>query len=325
MLQVSARPAIGIRGIGYYTGEQRPIDEIPQLAADPEALGAFEARGFKHYTRSDLSLADQAARASRGALRAAGLSPGDIDAVLIGSTELRWFDDVQERIAGDFLRALGFGNTFVAGVNLGGCTNYTTLLRMARGLIAGEGYRHVLVVESNKCLHDGSDRLVMPDLSVFSDGAAACVVTRDAPQFIVRGLAQVTTPVPPAYTIGPGATVAHRMASMRFVLERALREAGVTRADIRQFLLPNHGTHMLNHIVARMGIPGRRVHVSNLYWLAHAWSADTIINLHSFGYYHGFQPGDLMAIVSWSEFSFTSVVLESTVSALPQAKSAVAS
>jgi 3-oxoacyl-[acyl-carrier-protein] synthase III len=303
---------IGVRSIAFHWGEQYPIAELPQLAQDPKRLAAFEARGFKKYTRSALTLQDQAVRCCKATLRRAQLTPADIDAVVIGYAEHRWFDDLQERLGGDILRGLGMPNTHVVGVTLGGCTNYTSLLRMARSLVISEGYRHVLVVETNKCHADGHDRLVMPDASVFSDGAASCVVTRERPEFLLRSLAQVTTPVPPNWLIGGRASVAHRVASSRFVFERALRQAGVVRDDIKQFFFPNHGTHMQGVYVARLGIPVARLHTDNLYWIAHPWSADTIINLQSYTDHYAPTAGDLFAIVSWSEFSFTTVVLERT-------------
>jgi 3-oxoacyl-[acyl-carrier-protein] synthase III len=175
----AAQPTIGIQAVAFHVGEVRPIEELPRLKDDAAALAQFKARGFGHYTRSGLDIAAQAVASGQATLRLAGKSPGDIDAIVLGVVELRWYTGVQEDLAGAVARGLGFANIHVVGVCLGGCTNLTSLMRVAKSLIVSEGYRNVLVIESNKCLEDGSDRLVPPDISIFSDGAVSFVVTRD--------------------------------------------------------------------------------------------------------------------------------------------------
>lgn len=309
MAGAAARPTIGIRGVAYDVGERRPIDELPQLRDDAEALARFKARGFGHYTRNPLGIAQQAVASARATLRLAGRSAGDIDALVLGVVELRWYQGVQEELAGEVARGLGFDNIHVVGVNLGGCTNLTGLLRLARSLMLSEGYRNVLVIESNKCAEDGHDRLVPPDVSIFSDGAVSLVLTRDEPEFALSSLVQVTMPVA-THEVGPGALLAHRLAATRFVFDRALREAGARRADIRQFFMPNHGTQMLELYADRMKVPRARIHTANLFWLAHAWSADTLINLHAYGHYNDIAAGDRFMVISWGEYNFTALVLQ---------------
>jgi 3-oxoacyl-[acyl-carrier-protein] synthase III len=300
--------AIGIRGINYFWQDRVPIDELPQLARDPERLAAFKSRAFRHYMRSTVSIAEQAVRSARGTFKLSGLCAADIDAVIIGVCELRGYDGIQEHITNQVVSGLGFHEIHAVGVNLGGCTNYASLIRMARDLIVAEGYRNVLVVESNKCAFDGSDRLVPPDMSIFSDGAASCVVTREQPDFVIRSLVQFTS----SAKRGPGKRVffAASHPACRAAVRRALRHAGVTIEDIKQSFVPNHGTHVLSSLAGNMGLIGERVHVDNIRWLAHVWSADCLINLASYCQHQKVAGGDLFLLFAYSEASFTAIVVE---------------
>src|SRR4051794_16546099 len=87
---------IGIKGMGWYLGERRPVAAIPQLIADPALLKAFQGRGFRYYTRSTQDEAAMAVASCRESLRRSGLCPADIDAVVFGWAEHRHYPHMQE-------------------------------------------------------------------------------------------------------------------------------------------------------------------------------------------------------------------------------------
>ena len=165
-------------------------------------LRAFEAQGFRYYTSSPVAEPEMALRACRESLRRSGLCAGDIDAVILGWSEHRFFDDVQERVGTHVVRELGFHCTHLMGIGMFGCCLHAELVRTARNLIVAEGYRNVLVCEVNRCSPDDSDRHIGPDMYIYSDGAAGCVVTSEKPEFILRGLAHVTHGVPHHAEVG---------------------------------------------------------------------------------------------------------------------------
>src|SRR5688572_4306802 len=115
---------IGIKGIGWYLGERRPIDRLPYLAEDPERLAAFHARGFRFYTSSPVEEDEMALQACRQTLQRTGQSPADIDAVVVGWAEHRFYDDMQERLGTHIVRELGFHNIHVLGIGMAGCCLY---------------------------------------------------------------------------------------------------------------------------------------------------------------------------------------------------------
>lgn len=303
---------IGIKGIGYYLGERFPIAGMKALAENPQRLRAFENRGFRYYTRSPIAQPDMALRACRESLRRASLCAADIDAVIIGWSEHRAYGDVQERVGTVPTRWLGFHCTHVLGIGMVGCCLHAELIRTARNFIVAEGYRNVLVVEANRTPDDDEERLTDPDLYVYSDGASACVVTTDKPEFKLRSVAHVTHGVPHHSEVGPRVAVLQRISNSFTVLSRALKHAGVTVADIKQFFMPNCSPHLVEMQARRNRIPFNKVFLDNTPLIAHPWSTDTTINIYNYCQFNKLNPGDLIATTAWSEGGFAAMVFERT-------------
>lgn len=303
---------IGIKGIGYYLGERFPISAIPELAADPQALVPYEKRGFRHYTRSPVEEPEMAVRSCRETLRRSGLCAGDIDAVVFGWTEHRFYNDMQERLGTHLVRELGFHATHVLGIFLAGCALTTELLRTARNLIVGEGYRNVLIVEANRCNPDDSDRAIPPDQWIYSDGASSCIVTADRPEFALRSAVHITQALPDYRTVGYRSSFVHKTTNSHATLMRAMRHAQTSLKGIRQFFMPNASPAMVHHHARMMRIPLDRVYMANVPAIGHPWSADTLINLYSYCHGRTPAPGDLFAALAWAEGGFGSFVLQRT-------------
>lgn len=303
---------IGIKGIGYYLGERLPIGRLKLPPEDEAMLKAFEKRGFRFFTRSPIDQPNMALRACRESLRRANLCAADIDAVIIGWSEHRSYGDVQERVGTIPTRWLGFHCTHVLGIGMVGCCLHAELIRTARNLIVAEGYRNVLVVEANRNPPDDRDRLTEPDLYIYSDGAAACVVTTEQPEFRLRSVAHVTHGVPHHTEVGPRVAVLQRISNSYTVLSRALKHAGVAVPEIRQFFMPNCSPHLLEMQARRNRLPFNKIFLDNIPLIAHPWSADTTINLYNYCQFNKVNPGDLFATTAWSEGGFAAMVLERT-------------
>jgi len=306
-----APTGIGIKGIGYYLGERYPIRRL--LADNPKMLEAFEDRGFRFYTSSKLNEPEMAVRACNESLRRSGLCASDIDAVIVGWSEHRFYKEVLERVGSHLVRALGFHCTHLMGIGMFGCCLHAELFRTARNLIVAEGYRNVLVVETNRCAPDShADRIIPPDQYIYSDGAAACVVTSEKPEFLLRSIAHVTHGVPHHVEVGARCAVLQRIANSYTVLCRAMRHAGVTPADIRQFFMPNCSPQLMEQQARRNRIPFSKVFLDNVTMIAHPWSSDTVINLYTYCQYNRVKAGDKFACTAWSEAGFAATILERT-------------
>lgn len=279
--------AIGLRGIAYCVGASVPIKELPSLAEDPALLERFKAAHFRNFSRSSLSLPEQAALSAQETLRKCRMQAGDIDAVVIGFSELREWTAYPEHLTRAVLARLGMNHIPVVGVTLAGCANITSALRVARNMVAVDGYRNVLVIETN-LLRDDSRRLSgtapgeTPD-NVFGDGAVSLIVSSDieTADFDLLAMDQIVS-----FAEGEDITmqeeIATSAAASRRVIERALDHAGLSRDQIGCVLMNNMNLSVMLALIRMYRFSGTDFHAENIMHYGHVWSADGFINLHDY-------------------------------------------
>lgn len=280
-------PAIGIRGIAYHVGPSVPIDELPCLAGDGALLARFKAVKFTNYSRSDLSLPEQAVLSAQSTLRKCGMQAGDIDAVVIGFSELREWRGYPENLTRAVLLGLGMNNLPVVGVTLAGCANVSSSLWVARNMVIADGYRNVLVIETN-LLRDDGRRLSgtkpgeMPD-NVFGDGAVSLVVTGDVDtaDFDLLAMDHIVSCLE-SDELTLQEEIAQSTSASRHVIERALGRAGVTRQQVGCVLMNNMNYKVMIALLRAYGLTDADFFADNIMRYGHVWSADGLINLHDY-------------------------------------------
>lgn len=167
-----------IKGISYYLPEkvmtnEELVQEFPEWSVDKVAkkVGVYS----RHLAVEDETAGDMAEKAARKLFEEYGVSPKDIDFVLLCTQSSDYFLPSTACILQDRL-----GIPTSAGAldyNLG-CSGCIYGLAMAKGLIAGGIAKNVLLLTAetyNKYLHpsDKSNR------SIFGDGAAACLISTE--------------------------------------------------------------------------------------------------------------------------------------------------
>lgn len=167
-----------IKGISYYLPEkvmtnEELVQEFPEWSVDKVAkkVGVYS----RHLAAEDETAGDMAEKAARKLFEEYGVSPKDIDFVLLCTQSSDYFLPSTACILQDRL-----GIPTSAGAldyNLG-CSGCIYGLAMAKGLIAGGIAKNVLLLTAetyNKYLHpsDKSNR------SIFGDGAAACLISTE--------------------------------------------------------------------------------------------------------------------------------------------------
>lgn len=167
-----------IKGISYYLPEKvmtnvELVREFPEWSVDKVAkkVGVYS----RHLAAENETAGDMAEKAARKLFEEYGISPNDIDFVLLCTQSSDYFLPSTACILQDRL-----GIPTSAGAldyNLG-CSGCIYGLAMAKGLVAGGIAKNVLLLTAetyNKYLHpsDKSNR------SIFGDGAAACLISTE--------------------------------------------------------------------------------------------------------------------------------------------------
>jgi len=304
---------IGIRGIAYHFDEEASIDTIPTLQVNPELLAAFKKTGHERFALSHVSITEQAIIAARKTLDKAGMVAGDIDAVVIGTSELRGWNRFPEKVGNEILLALGMKDILVVGVTLAGCANYASALRVARNMIAVDGYRNVLVIETNQVCGN-LDRVVASSQTgapayILADGALSYVATTDAADFSVLGMEQIVKPFDP--TSADATTfITNNIGGFRHVTQVALDRAGVRREQITQVFFHNISLLLLRGLMEVTEFPLYKLFIDNVERTGHVWGADNLVGLHDYCMTENPPSGALFMLLCQADTYYSAIVCQ---------------
>ena len=315
-MPIERRSAILLRGVAYHIEELVPIERIPALAADATLLAAFKDAGQSTYAQSSLSLADQAIASAKKTLAATNVAAKDIDAIVIGTSEIREPKRYPEMLANDVLTALEMTNVPVIGVTLAGCANYSSALRVARNYVVGEGLKNVLVIETDQVRGTMQRQVFDNDTAcaIFGDGAASVIVspengpsTSTALEFELVAISQTIRPLDWA-NADVNTIAANNLLGFVHVLEDVLARADVEQEELSMAFLSNISIRIVTELASVLDLEMEKVHTANCSRTAHVWSCDNLINLADHCAETQVPAGALFLMVSQAESYFSAIV-----------------
>ena len=302
-------------------GTKHSAEDSAAAGRTAHPAAAFLQSGFRfhHVCGEDESAYDLA----RAAVVAMGEGLGRVDAILyatclpananLGAPE-RFAETSDVKHLMDFpasrLQAdLGLEGAFVVGLAQQACTSMLGSLRMAHGLLATDpAVSRVLCVSADRFPPGARYEQAY---SLISDGAAACVVSRDPAAYRLLAAHQITNGAMVCAdddeTVGAFFAYTHRLVS------ELLAKAGITAADV-DWVVPQNTDRKAWQILSRLlGIDASRISCESLPDVAHVISGDNIINL---AYLHDsglVEPGDrLLLTMAGYGMNWQGVLLEKT-------------
>jgi 3-oxoacyl-[acyl-carrier-protein] synthase III len=167
-----------LRGPSYVLGERdvdhAEIENLAELAARFKMAPSAGLWGWGRLRVTERDLEDLAADSGSATLRAAGLDPAAVDALVLCSNRVPGPAEDHGRFVQRLLTGIGLGDVPCYGQFLNRCVNLLGGLDVARALVVSGRHRTVLLITTDK-VAPGADR--MSQFALFSDGAASCVVT----------------------------------------------------------------------------------------------------------------------------------------------------
>ncbi|WP_373234575.1 3-oxoacyl-[acyl-carrier-protein] synthase III C-terminal domain-containing protein [Mycobacterium marinum] len=279
-----------VDSFAYSLGE-RKWDVCDSVAAGRVVSSAedLEAAGFRWHRVCEPSTSsyDLANRAVTQIADTVGLA--DIDAIIystclpqngsVGSTqEWQLTGDIKflthfpvSRLQDDF----ELDGSVVIGLNQQGCSGMLGSIRLAAAMFAVEAeWRRILCVTADRLPETAKYETAY---NVMSDSAAACVVTRKQGAFRYIGAHQITNgglvQADDHETIGTFFTYTHR------VVTEALIRTGLRIGDLDWIVTQNTNDKAWQVLAGLLGVDIAKVCFTSLADVAHAISADQIINL----------------------------------------------
>lgn len=271
-----------LRGPAYVLGETETdytaIGNVAELAERYGLAPRPALWGWGGVRISQRDLADLAADAAAAALRAAGLSPAGIGALVVCTNRIAGPAEGHGRFVQRLLAGAGLGDLPCYGVNLNRCVNLLAGLDVARALVLSGRHERVLVITAD-ILASGADR--MAPYALFSDGAAACVVAADpgsadhgpADSYELLGCATAQD----AATLEWTAEISSDLA--RAVTDELLGAAGLKLGEVAALLHANIFTPLVMMKERQAGFSAEQLYLDNIPRIGHCFAADPLINL----------------------------------------------
>ncbi len=268
-------------------GTKHGVEESAGAGRTINPAAAFLQSGFRfHHVCGEGETAYDLARAAVGAM---GDRLGEIDAILYATcipananlgTPERFAETSDVKHLMDFpasrLQAdLGLDRAFVVGLAQQACTSMLGSLRMAHGLLATDpSIGRVLCVSADRFPPGARYEQAY---SLISDGAAACVVSREPAAYRLLAAHQITNGA--MVLADDDETVGSYFAYTHRLVTELLAKAGLTAADV-DWVVPQNTDRKAWRILSRLlQIPADRISCESLPDVAHVISGDNIINL----------------------------------------------
>jgi len=272
---------IFLRGPAYVLGEleidHTGIENLAELAARFKMAPSAGLWGWGRLRVTERDLEDLAVDSGSATLRATGLDPAAVDALVLCSNRIPGPAEDHGRFVQRVQTGIGLGDVPCYGQFLNRCVNLLAGLDVARALVVSGRHRTVLLITTDK-VAPGADR--MSQFALFSDGAASCVVTtevvRDEAErngFVLLDCAAAQRTAELEWTSQISADLA------RQVTGALLDPRGFKLGDIAALMHANLFTPVVMMKERQAGFSPEQLYLDNIPRLGHCFAADPLINL----------------------------------------------
>lgn len=259
--------------LGEIESEHTSIRNLQERAA--ELRLQFDPRlwGWGTFHRTEIGLERLAIDAAAASLRAARLDPSSIDALLVCSTRIPGPSEEHGRFVQSLLAGIGLGDVPYYGQTLNRCTNLLVALGLAQALTAAGRHRRILCVTTDR-VADEADRL--STFALYSDGAAACVVSADEDGADGYRLLSCESVQDGASLDGSNQISADLARQLN---DRLLAPEGLKLGDVSGLMHNNLFKPLVVMKERQAGFAPDQLYLENIPRIGHCFAADPLINL----------------------------------------------
>lgn len=299
---IAAVPPVWLSAVSYEHGASRPVTELEEPAA--RELTAPE-NGLDRYRAADQETWELARLVAERSLAAAGLPP---DLLLYATSSDPDPAESLPRITGE----LGLPDLAYLAVCGHGCGNLGPALALAADALHAGRVDRVLVVLADRVRAGG--RVMPSGLSVFSDGAAACLVTRDdATAAGRRARIMALTTRNHARPGGPGdsgGSLLSIAATAADATTGVLRAAGRPAGEFGRVLFANYRVTSQRFLASAMGFPPEALTLGEVGRFGHCFGADVLVTLDSLAAAGQVSAGDRLLASATGPHSWSVLAIE---------------
>ena len=298
--------------------------EIEINPSQPTKVNALIDDGFQEYLSSRFDTVDLLKRAAKKSLDISNLAPEVVDAFLV-ITESFWDNAIEEpcsqnwpdhqRLREKILR--GFRDIELSKAVpyanwLSACGNLVPSIGIASALVQSCQHDYVLVVAADRQAED-SDRIMENGASIFSDGAAACFITKEKNEFrIIDVISHAHLPL--LSTQDDENYIEFFMQTQKTLLEfsqKVTHRIDRTIGSIQYLITDNYSSSFLSIFTEILQLsPDKLLTPTKRY--GHIFSADTLWSLRDLQQKFSLREGDTVGLLNIGICTWSLLVLEAT-------------
>jgi 3-oxoacyl-[acyl-carrier-protein] synthase III len=297
-----------LSGLAYSVGEIKPIDTLAGIDnASVELLNTLKSRGLKNFCSDTRPIAEMCMASAVQTLQLTNLTPAQIHAVVFTSSNsdgLVADDDETALFAA--LHAVGFAKTRIIGLTLQACRACGEALQIASDLIDDPAKKALVIVFGKK----RANRLGPQANTIFSDGAASCIVSSSSGGFEICAIeSMINTFLGSMGRSGNVAQTHGGLLDLRELSRKVCAKSGVQAKAMRAFFGTNASLGHLNFMAQAAGMPLDRVYEDDVAAYGHLHSCDNLISLKNYSTKHTLAPNDHVMLTAWSSHVVSAAVL----------------
>ena len=259
--------------LGEVEEEHTAIENLDELAERFKLAPNAGLWGWGSIRTSKRELEDLAVDTGSATLRAAGLDPASVDALVLCCNRIPGPAEGHGRFTQQVLTGIGLGNIPCYGQIMNRCVNMLAGLDVARALVASGRHRRILLITTDKVAED-ADR--MSQFALFSDGAASCVLSAepgDAACYELLGCAIAQDTATLEWTSQISSDLAKE------VNTELLTAAGLKLSDLAALMHANLFKPLLVMKERQAGFSPEQLYLDNIPRFGHCFAADPLISL----------------------------------------------
>jgi 3-oxoacyl-[acyl-carrier-protein] synthase III len=297
-----------LSGLAYSVGSIRPIDALAGVdSANVELLNTLKSRGLKNYCEDTRTIPEMCMASAMQTLQLTNLTPAQIHAVVFTSSNsdgLVADDDETALFAA--LHAAGFAKTRIIGLTLQACSACGEALQIACDLIHDPAKKALVIVFGKK----KANRLGPQANTIFSDGAASCIVSSGSGEFEICAIeSMINTHLGSMGRSGNVAQTHGGLLDLRELSRKVCAKSGVQAKAMRAFFGTNASLGHLNFMAQAAGMPLDKVYEDDVAAYGHLHSCDNLISLKNYSAKHPLAPNDHVLLTAWSSHVVSAAVL----------------
>jgi 3-oxoacyl-[acyl-carrier-protein] synthase-3 len=288
-----------LSGPAFSVGTPRLLDEL-EIAGeiDSEDMNLFRERGLERYCDDDRPLSEACIATVLLTLEKTSLRPSQIDAIVFANSSSSWTSAEEKDLLGAFAAA-GFDRKIILGLHMQACSALNCALRVASDMLRQSTGKNVLVVVFGRA--KGPGERVGP-ATVFSDGAASCVVSSERGPFHILASEALTTPNLASLPFGDARLMTLAYKELCHMARSILAKTHIAPAQLRGVFGSNTNCGSLELIAEAAGVNQRTIYKEDLSKYGHVFACDNLIGLTNFCSTQKVLLGEYFLLLSWSPY-----------------------